>query len=199
MLMICYFRRIDELYIKWTSSERTVREENHLNNKIRVDRQYVYPYPFPYSVRITPEEYCRRVLHYREEKRGLSEYYMSRVELWYPDRPPGIRDESRKIDGDAWSILDPLQRVTPLYQLLAMQDALAIQAMGREFFRKYFAGMTPWFLRSVVLDDSGRPHAPYLQERKGDILVDWGLITLLPFDRENPILRFKPRKSKTKT
>ncbi len=72
---------------------------------------------------------------------------------------------------------------------LSLQDALAIQQLGVETFRKHFKGKAVFFWKSVVRSRNGNLRAPCLVESDGRVGLGWDWLDNFWFD-DDPALRF---------
>jgi len=112
-------------------------------------------------------DWKKEVLHPESELTGPAEYSISRVEQWL--------HEGQK--GDKWVkgqvIYEYLKDNQMLESCLALEDLLAIQAKGINFFRQHFKGKAIFGWKSVVRHRGGYLRVPYLCEGGGGVVLSW--------------------------
>lgn len=140
---------------------------------VRVDR----------SVKPTYPDWFKKLEHPELECSGPAEYNLQEgVEQW-------LHDDQKRGSVVGNTIYKNLQKGDNLVNCLNLQDGLAIQAKGIAVFRKLFAGKAVFLWGSVVQNQSGYFHAPYLVERGGEVVLGWGWLGD-DWDSRRPALRF---------
>jgi len=166
------------LFFKENTDEKTDDEKeepnNVIDNTIRVDRSIQPDYP------LSPGEFVYPQL----QNTGPSEYNISQVEEWlYPDQEADGMD-----DGNA--VYDLLVENSDLERHLGLADLVAIHAKGVEFYRKHYKDKALFAWKSIVQDENGAFHTPYLVEDVNGFHILWHPLDWI-WGSDDPALCFK--------
>lgn len=124
---------------------------------IRVDR----------SVKPTYPDWVKDVLYPDLEQSGPEEFDLAALGQYLVGKQKtGSYETGNRIH-------DHLETCGLLDRCLNLQDALAIQQLGLETFRKHFKGKTVFFWKSVVRFRNGYLHVPYLVGHDGQVELRW--------------------------
>lgn len=119
------------------------------------------------------------------ERSGLSDYDLAKIVQWLHE---GQKNGGR-VTGNR--IFDHLKASDMLEGCLGLADLQAIQKLGLENFRKYFAGKAVFGWKSVVRHRDGDLVVPYLIEGGVQVKLNWNWLDN-DFNENNPALRFAP-------
>ena len=128
-----------------------------IDDIIRVDR----------SVRPSYPDWVKTVMHPELENVGPAEYDIAKVEQWLHDD----QKDGGWIKGN--KIYTYLKETDSLKSCLGLQDLEEIRKKGIVFFRKHFQNKAVFGWRSVVRNEDGLLHAPYLCENGDKLVLRW--------------------------
>ncbi len=154
------------------------KEKHAPDDVIRVDRSIRPAYP-----KWADPEWINDPGFIALEQTGPAEYPIGSLEQWLHDGQKNGGLER------GHAIYEHLESNNMLVSCLGLTDLLAIQKLGVEVFRRYFADKAVFGWKSVVRHRDGDLDVPCLVGDVGEVVLDWHWLDY-DWDGDSPVLRF---------